>query len=242
MTYHILNGDALLNQFPNIEGTIIICRECMIDGPIQGKDESVFFDHRAQFIADYFDTSEENYNDKCLKELFKMDLITSDDEINLWFEDDLFCQSNLWFIIHMLCTRGLNKISLVRPNHNGWMGFGSMNTTALKEVYDSRISIGSQSSQHFSELWKAYQHENISQMKEMALYLRAIVPRLPQVIKAHADRNRGSISEGRPEKALRALKEKGFKDFGEVFNWFSENEGIYGYGDLQIEKMWDRIK
>jgi len=35
--YHILNGDALKEQFPDrIKGKIIIARECLVDGNVTG--------------------------------------------------------------------------------------------------------------------------------------------------------------------------------------------------------------
>ena len=36
-TFHILNGDALKSQFPErILGEIIVARECLVDGPVEG--------------------------------------------------------------------------------------------------------------------------------------------------------------------------------------------------------------
>ncbi len=36
--YHILNGDSLKEQFPeNIQGDIIVARECLVDGNVKGK-------------------------------------------------------------------------------------------------------------------------------------------------------------------------------------------------------------
>ena len=42
--YHILNGDELKNQFPNnISGDIIIFRECLIEGNINGNNTDKLF-------------------------------------------------------------------------------------------------------------------------------------------------------------------------------------------------------
>ena len=50
--HHILNGDALKEQFPTdkIDGHLIVCRECLIDGNIQGDSLMEFWDNRAEFI------------------------------------------------------------------------------------------------------------------------------------------------------------------------------------------------
>ena len=42
--YHILNGDSLKNQFPkSISGELIVARECLVDGNIQGEDIMNYF-------------------------------------------------------------------------------------------------------------------------------------------------------------------------------------------------------
>ena len=49
--YHVLNGDALSAQFPEgIEGERIVARECLVDGPVGGKDLDAFFQTRAAFL------------------------------------------------------------------------------------------------------------------------------------------------------------------------------------------------
>ena len=37
--FHVLNGDALKEQFPpTITGDIIVIRECLVDGPVTGNN------------------------------------------------------------------------------------------------------------------------------------------------------------------------------------------------------------
>ncbi|NBC04287.1 MAG: hypothetical protein GVY20_11350 [Bacteroidetes bacterium] len=50
--YHRLNGDALKEQFPvRISGEIIVCRECLVDGPVDGETLGNLFETRANFIV-----------------------------------------------------------------------------------------------------------------------------------------------------------------------------------------------
>ena len=53
MTYHILNGDALVDRFvtTGIEGEVVIARECLIEGDLSGKDLEEFFKVRAAYLA-----------------------------------------------------------------------------------------------------------------------------------------------------------------------------------------------
>ncbi|WP_211277476.1 hypothetical protein [Nonlabens spongiae] len=50
--YHILNGDALKEQFPKtIPGKIIVGRECLVDGPVQGDSLSAFLSSGRHSLA-----------------------------------------------------------------------------------------------------------------------------------------------------------------------------------------------
>jgi hypothetical protein len=45
---------------------------------------------------------------------------------------------------------------------------------------------------------------------------------------------------GRPEKLVKALIETKSNDFNVIFEAFSKQEGIYGFGDLQLRSIFDR--
>lgn len=92
--YHILNGDALKVQFPEVlKGNIIVARECLI-GDVQGKNLEQFFHTRAQFISNFEDYNYDDYFQDTVSEFEKIRAIPENAVINLWFEDDLFCQVN----------------------------------------------------------------------------------------------------------------------------------------------------
>ena len=56
MTYHILNGDALAEQFPvhKIPGQIIVIREAFVEGPLSNQFSADFWEKRLQFVAAAF--------------------------------------------------------------------------------------------------------------------------------------------------------------------------------------------
>ena len=61
--YHILNGDVLKNQFPKqVPGQIIVARECLVDGPVDGDSMEELFETRSSFIQKaYGDYEDEDY-------------------------------------------------------------------------------------------------------------------------------------------------------------------------------------
>ena len=101
-TFHILNGDALKSQFPEqILGEIIVARECLVDGTVEGLSLSDLYETRWQFLNDsYGYCSREIYFSETVSEFEKVQSIPPNSEVNLWFEDDLFCHREF-------CTAGM---------------------------------------------------------------------------------------------------------------------------------------
>ena len=100
MVYNILNGDSLAYSFQDakIEGNNVVVRECLIDGDLSGDNLYDFWQSRANYIG----ITETEYNNSVVQEFEKIMNAPYDSEFNLWFEYDLFCQVNMWFIISII--------------------------------------------------------------------------------------------------------------------------------------------
>ena len=117
MKIHVLAGDALAESFKNcaIEGEIIVCRECLVEGDVKAASLEEFWQTRAAFITNNYGEKEEEYFQNSVSEFEKLKaLATSDTEVNLWFEFELFCQVNLWFCLYLL-QESKAKIFRVAP-------------------------------------------------------------------------------------------------------------------------------
>jgi hypothetical protein len=64
---------------------------------------------------------------------------------------------------------------------------------------------------------------------------------LDEVCQAHIDRFPEDQSSGRPERLVEELIQTHSTDFNKVFSEFSEREGIYGFGDLQLKTIYDKL-
>ena len=103
--FQILNGDALLDQFlETIPGDRIVMRECMVQGNVEGNSLDEILVSRKAFMQSDFGVSEKEYTDDSEAEILKIKNI-SDGIVNLWFEEDLFCQVNLWFSCYLLAEK-----------------------------------------------------------------------------------------------------------------------------------------
>lgn len=238
MVFHILNGDALGGTFAlsGIHGEVIVCREALVDGPVSFVNDEAFWNGRANFLQNQFVTEEGEYERIVRQEFNRISSLTPDDDIFLWFEHDLFCQANMWFIVSLLKRKGLThayRISPLPKLNTKWQGFGHHAPEDLKICLSNRVEFSPGDLSLGDELWRAYSQNDIPRLTTLSGTLSPCFPRLDEVCKAEIDRKKN----GRPRKVLQEILGKGHSDFNEIFSQFSQREGIYGFGDLQVKLM-----
>lgn len=240
MICHILNGDGLAEKFPaeTIGGEVVICRECLIDGEVNVPDLKNFFETRAEFIASVFGESKKTYFERVVSEFEKMISLPDDSEVNLWFEDDLFCQVNMWFVITVLNSKLKNlRLNRVFPRiitgDDQWKGFGLSEKQDLVIAYGNRVLFDDKSIELGNELWSAYRNGSLKKLDELSKQTSQCFRNLGLVCKAHTEK----MTNQRPQNSLIEILQSGNRDFPEIFSEFSKREGIYGFGDLQVKNM-----
>ncbi len=242
MIFHVLNGDALTPQFKKttIEGNIIVMREALVDGDVSQENPEEFYQVRAH----HHGSTEEDYRIKVVEELAVLMNAPNHSNINLWFEFDLFCQVNLWFVLSIIKKTSIQKkVTLVYPIHikkgddQFWKGFGSADAQDLILCYENRILLSEQELQRGSELWNAYQNNNFDKLLLLAEEETSAFPNLKEVVAAHMERFPIDGSKGKPEMIIEALLKKGVTDFQLMFKEFSKKAGIYGFGDTQVKRL-----
>ena len=242
--FHILNGDALLNRFPvEIKGTRYIIRECLLEGSLDGVSLKDFFENRAEFIEDFFDVEPGKYYNISVSEFEKILSIPENSEINLWFEDDLYCQVNFWFSAYLISQNNKNqKVYLVRPNSGNEYNFGKMSEIELFSAFQNRIRLHSDDIDLIVKLWNYYSQDNRSGLKETGKAFQKKFPFIPRAIEAHLERFPHNGNPGRPAESLKQIiKDLKTTDISLVFREFCNRETIYGYSDLQVKKMLNEI-
>ncbi len=240
--YHILNGDALKEQFPsNISGERMVARLCLVDGPVDAETEEDLFGMRAAFISENFpEYSEEDYLKKVVFEIKKIKNIPENAIINLWFEDDLFCQVNFWFMLHYISKNNKNfELNLVRPKKHSEYAFGGMSEQELVVAYQHKLRIASDDLVILQQFWKLFQKNEIAKLLTMAKIVSDKFPFLIPAIYAQQDR---LSNPSRPKAAIqRIMKTLNTDKFGSVFRAFCQQEAIYGFGDFQVKRIFDEI-
>jgi len=242
--FNILNGDSLKERFPeSLKGEIIVTRECLVDGSVKGNSLTDFFKTRAEFISKNYDGySEQDYFEKTVPEFQKMQNIPDNVDINLWFEDDLFCQVNFWFVIKLLSkSQPNNQFFLIRPKLHSQFGFGGLSESELISIYENRLVLTELDK--LARLWESYQSNNIEKLIEISRQLKNTYPFIFTAVEAHIERIPTNGNLGRPIQSLiRIMDELNTAEFGPIFKEFCKREKIYGFGDLQVKRLFDKIK
>ncbi len=110
-------------------------------------------------------------------------------EVVRWFEDDLFCQVNLWFACHLLePVESITDAHLVRPNPEYPYSFGHSTATELVDLIDRAHPISSKELRTFAELWDHYRSGDLTALADTAARLAPDWPMLLPAIEAHRRR------------------------------------------------------
>ncbi|MGC4039041.1 MAG: hypothetical protein QM764_23990 [Chitinophagaceae bacterium] len=246
MLYNILNGDSLAYSFPDakIEGEIVVVREGFIDGELSGNTLHEFWRSRANYMG----ITESEYYNSVVKEFEKIISAPDNSTFNLWFEYDLFCQVNMWFVISIIHSLPIKKkvfavytSYLDKTSKHFWNGFGTANAEELNVCYSNKISFTEADLNFGNDLWRAYKSGNPDELTNLSINQSSAFPYLQEVVKAHIDRFPKDGTNGRPEKVIEDITKNISTDFHTVFKEFWNRESIYGFGDIQLKRIYDKV-
>lgn len=219
----------------DLEGEVAVFRECLADGPLDSPDLDRFFSLRSGFLASADD--EGFYESSVRPEIERIFDSPEGAEIFLWFEHELFCQVNLWFLLHNLVDR--DELWFVGPptepretRFHGWAPLGS---EELAVCFENRLQIKKEDREMGSELWEAFAARDSEMLLELGARESGLFRFLPEVSQAAAE------IESRPRQAVAKLIGEGSESFGDTFRAFCEIERVYGFGDLQVKRIWDSL-
>lgn len=241
MRYHILNGDALATRFPLeiMTGEVIVIREAFMDGPVSTRYDDDYWEAREKYIQTTYNETPGHYESHVMTEFENLRSINSTDEVYLWFEDDLFCQCNMWFAVDYIRQWSQPKMYRVFPKADAqnWMGFGRANSEDLRDYFKNALVLEPQDIVHLQNLWKAFVQADQQSLQQLSTIPCRAIRFQEDVIEAQLDRMQDQTSTRRPYRTLLSLKNEGDLTFYQLFEKFSRQEGIYGFGDTQVMNM-----
>lgn len=236
MIVHVLPGDATAAEFrkANIDGEMIVFREALVVGDVSGSTLDEFWERRANFILMEYGEDPIDYRESVAYEVERLLDLPSDAELNLWFEYELFCHSNMWFCLDLL--RDLDRpVYRVQPLNASpddvWKGFGNHGPKELEQCFESRIQFTREDIEMGSRMWQAFRDRDSRRLLELGEYRSPCFPFLREVCTAAAE------IDTKPRRIVQDLREQGLKGIAEVFPEFQKRAGVYGFGDQQVSRL-----
>ncbi len=248
---HIANGNILAQNILDlgIQGDIIIWREMLCEGPTTyelGTPE--FIKIRRAFLKSCYQINPEDYEEKFIKELRKLDSIKDVDEIILWFEFDLFSHLNMLAAISQLLE---NKVDLpvylvCSKKLKGEKEFQPLSQLSLKHLknhFDQKIHLDQDDLEMANLIWQYYNEENPLKLKAL-IKQKSNFEYLSSCVRTHIERFPNSKTGLNTIEAniLSLIKEHNITSLNQLLGYSIQYQGYYGYGERQIQRLLDKLK
>ncbi|WP_431157782.1 DUF1835 domain-containing protein [Winogradskyella poriferorum] len=245
---HITNGNVLTDYLRELDfkDDILTWQEMLCEGPTIPKiDSDEFFELRANFLRAYYDIEVDSNDLK--KELSKLDNVDQYEEINLWFEYDLFCHINLIGVMNLLHQKEIDKpIYLICSGRvegeKNLKGLAELSPAQIEHHYNNRVLLTKEDKDLTVALWRTYcgKDHNIlkpyivtkSSFKYMSNCLKAHLKRFPH------QKSGLSVLE---DNILRIIRDNQINSEHHLLGYSLNYQGFYGFGDLQLKRIIDRL-
>lgn len=244
---HVLNGDGTAAVFnkTGIQGEVLVWREALIMGPCPANLSVEEWIHvRASHLAEAYKKDA----DECVTSLRHQHELFDEtahdhDEIVLWFEFDLFCQTNLSCIVNGLAEMASKNLNLslicidAFPGVEHFKGLGDLNSAQLESLFASRKKVSGEMLALGAALWHGYTAPAPDTLEQLLKRSSSGLPYMHDAFLAHLARFPSTENGlGQVENTLLNLIAGGIDEFDPLFHMVGELEPIYGFGDLQICK------
>ncbi|MET7029084.1 DUF1835 domain-containing protein [Sediminicola luteus] len=249
---HITNGDFLTKRLKSLDlkGDIITWREMLCEGKtLTSVGSESFWKTRFEFLNKTYKISKSRFIEQTLKEYRSLCSHKQQDQIILWFDYDLFCQINMLAVISWLKThRRHAEISLVSTvslkEGETPKSLSEMEDHELLSIYGLRKSLTQDDIEYADYIWQLYCSNNPIRLENVGDYQNYQFDNLANAIAAHLKRF-PSIRNGLNDVENLVLKvalEQHPDSKKELLSLILKNQGIYGFGDTQYERVLTKIK
>lgn len=249
---HITNGDSFTSILKNlgIKGEIITWREMLCEGKTTTDVGSEsFWRTRFEFLNHSYKVSKDTFINFTLKEYRNLCNHKTQEEIVLWFEYDLFCQINMIAVINWLKKhRPGAQISLVcsgnEDDTDKMYGLSELSKEQLTSLFENRTILTKDDIEYADYLWQLYCSDNPIRLETALTQNNSQFRYLSEAINSHLHRF-PNIKNGLNELESSVLKMASTESFESKALFMShllKNQGIYGYGDIQLLRMLKRLK
>ena len=249
---HITNGDHLTKKIQNsaiAHGDFMVWREMFCEGPSEIKIESnSAIQKRKYFLKKYYRISNESYEKKFLSQLTYLENIEKYDEINLWFEYDLFCHINMIAAISLLLRKGIKNIPVYLINSgrendtNEYVGLSELTDAQLKTHLENKKLLNLDDLEFAAHVWTLYCESNPTKI-EGQIKKQSSFDYLSICLRAHLQRFPNMLTglNTLEHNILEMVNTYQIKNMKQLLGYALEYQGFYGYGDMQMKRVLARL-
>ncbi len=249
---HITNGDAFTSRLHSlkIKGDIITWREMLCEGKtLCAVGSESFWKTRFEFLNKNYKVSKSWFVEKTLKEYRSLCNHRQQDQIVLWFEYDLFCQINMLAVLSWLKTnRRHAEISLVcsgnEDDSDKLYGLNELSDEQLLGLYKNRTVLTQDDIEFADYVWQLYCSDNPIRLENLIANNGFQFEYLSDALKTHL-RRFPTIKNGLNElenRVLETAENQNLESKKELLGELVGNQGYYGFGDTQYERMITSLK
>src|ERR1700674_4837551 len=241
---HIHNGDSAANvaKESSLPGEHFAFRESLITGPApSGLSTNEWRSVRARHLSEAYGVDLQECERELRDQEKKLASVEDHEEVVLWFEHDLFCQTNLLYLLNWLAQEdtGNTKLSLICigefPGKENFRGLGELNAEQMASLFPGRQQVTSPRLKLAELAWQAYCSPDPTEIEEVVESDTSLLPLLGPALQAHLRRFPSTKNGlGNIESKGLELIQAGLKTFIDVFPRFGDTESIYGLGDTQF--------
>ncbi|MEM9650297.1 MAG: DUF1835 domain-containing protein [Bacteroidota bacterium] len=249
---HITNGDSFTSKLQSLhlKGDIITWREMLCEGKtLCSVGSESFWKTRFEFLNKNYKVTKSWFVEKTLKEYRSLCNHKQQDQIVLWFEYDLFCQINMLAVLSWLkMHRRHAEISLVcsgKEDESGKLyGLSELSDERLLELYENRTVLSQDDIEFADYVWQLYCSDNPIRLENLIAHNNFQFEYLSEALRAHLKRFptiKNGLNALENQILQTALAEKP-KSKKELMAKMLSNQGFYGFGDTQYERIIGSLK
>jgi hypothetical protein len=251
MLLHVHNGESAAGtaRQSNIPGRHISWQEAFTSGPTPAglsRDESI--ELRAAFLSGESGRPPDEVRQQLLDQERIFDDIAQHEEVVLWFEHDLFCQSMLVYLLNRLSLNesGEAKISLICigefPGKPDFRGLGELNADELASLFDKRREVTQGQFQLAAKAWGAYSAPTPEPIEQLLSQDTTALPYLAAAFRKHLERFPSVLNGlGLIENKVLEMSSTGKTNFSLMFIELMDSEPLFGTGDAGLVESIKRL-
>jgi len=254
VSLHITNGDFTTNRLQNlnINGEIITWREMLCEGKtLMEVGSESFWKTRFEFLNTSYKVSKKKFIDFTVKEYRNLCQQKSQDEITLWFDNDLFSQINMLAVISWLKRyrkgRKLTLIQGIVTKNKNTKNIANLTANQLTNLHQKRVELTKDDIEYADYIWQLYcsgcplRLETAHQLNNSPIFSNLETAIKTHILRFPSIETGLNVIEKSIVNTVNSL-EKPIKSKVEFIKILLKNQEFYGYNELQYTAKIDDLK